>query len=106
MDGTSFDFSDWENAQPQNVSNCGAVVIQGEKWISADCDKQKPFVCLIHVPTEISPQPSTTTVTTTTTTKITTTISHVKACLPLWSHNPSTSFCYKVFDNMNWLDAE
>uniref|UniRef100_A0AC34FZ17 C-type lectin domain-containing protein n=1 Tax=Panagrolaimus sp. ES5 TaxID=591445 RepID=A0AC34FZ17_9BILA len=39
IDGTLFDFTDWDKGQPQNTSdtNCGAMVLGDSKWIAANC---------------------------------------------------------------------
>uniref|UniRef100_A0AC34FIA9 C-type lectin domain-containing protein n=1 Tax=Panagrolaimus sp. ES5 TaxID=591445 RepID=A0AC34FIA9_9BILA len=99
MDNTPLDFSDWEKGQPQNTSNCGAITIQGERWHSDDCDKQKPFVCL----KTISANFTTVLPATTTMKKIPTTIK-AKRCEAEWA--AFGDFCYKVFDPRTWYEAE
>uniref|UniRef100_A0A914Y212 C-type lectin domain-containing protein n=1 Tax=Panagrolaimus superbus TaxID=310955 RepID=A0A914Y212_9BILA len=96
MDGMPFDFTDWDKGQPQNTTdkNCGAVKLQGGQWISDNCDKLKPFVCLKKVFTS-----STTSAALTTTTK-----PKPKSCDLSWTAHDG--FCYKVYDNGTWLEAE
>uniref|UniRef100_A0A914PK57 C-type lectin domain-containing protein n=1 Tax=Panagrolaimus davidi TaxID=227884 RepID=A0A914PK57_9BILA len=94
MDNIPFDFSDWGKGEPQNISNCGAVRIQDGKWITDDCFNAKPFICKAFVPPVLS----------TTTTKTTST--KPKICPPSWTFYKYTGFCYKVFDNATWQDAE
>uniref|UniRef100_A0AC35F8F0 C-type lectin domain-containing protein n=1 Tax=Panagrolaimus sp. PS1159 TaxID=55785 RepID=A0AC35F8F0_9BILA len=81
MDNTPFDFSDWEKGQPQNFTNCGIIRIQDAKWLSDDCFKSKPYIC------KIVDMPS-------------------KVCTPSWTLYSYTGFCYKVFANATWQDAE
>uniref|UniRef100_A0A914QB15 C-type lectin domain-containing protein n=1 Tax=Panagrolaimus davidi TaxID=227884 RepID=A0A914QB15_9BILA len=93
IDGTPFQFKDWDNGQPQNSldNGCGAVIVQGAKWISDNCFKQKPFVCTVPAlvdeqTTETVPQ---------------------KTCPEGWTYFDYTGFCYKVLVNqMVWDQAE
>uniref|UniRef100_A0AC34FWL8 C-type lectin domain-containing protein n=1 Tax=Panagrolaimus sp. ES5 TaxID=591445 RepID=A0AC34FWL8_9BILA len=96
MDGTLFDFSDWDKGQPANMSgyNCGAAELQGGQWIADNCFKTKSFVCLNKL---TSPPTIQTTTTIKTTTK-------PKSCSVSWTAHDG--FCYKVYENSNWLDAE
>uniref|UniRef100_A0AC35EZY9 C-type lectin domain-containing protein n=1 Tax=Panagrolaimus sp. PS1159 TaxID=55785 RepID=A0AC35EZY9_9BILA len=90
-DGTSFDFNDWDNGQPKNTSdtNCGAVNLESGKWNADNCNKEKPFVCMVNK----NAPPATTT------------IKPIK-CLDTWTYYPTTGYCYKAFDNATFLDAE
>uniref|UniRef100_A0A914PP08 C-type lectin domain-containing protein n=1 Tax=Panagrolaimus davidi TaxID=227884 RepID=A0A914PP08_9BILA len=47
IDNSSFSFNNWVKEQPKNTfdSNCAAALMQGGKWISDNCEKQKPFIC-------------------------------------------------------------
>uniref|UniRef100_A0AC34G894 C-type lectin domain-containing protein n=1 Tax=Panagrolaimus sp. ES5 TaxID=591445 RepID=A0AC34G894_9BILA len=48
MDGTAFEFSDWDNNKTSTSgTDCGAAIMQGGKWIPDDCFKQKPYVSFI-----------------------------------------------------------
>uniref|UniRef100_A0A914PY35 C-type lectin domain-containing protein n=1 Tax=Panagrolaimus davidi TaxID=227884 RepID=A0A914PY35_9BILA len=96
LDNSSLAFNNWVKGQPQNTfdSNCGAGLMQGGKWISDNCNKQKPFIC------EFKTIKDTTTTTT-----------HPKptSCQPSWTYyvvNGTTGYCYKVFNNATWIDAE
>jgi hypothetical protein len=96
IDGTLFDFTDWDTKQPQNVSdyNCAAITLKDGRWISDNCNKLKPFVCLVKVLSQ--------NVTTTTSPK-------PVSCKPSWTYyvvNGTTGYCYKAFDNATWIDAE
>uniref|UniRef100_A0AC34GC99 C-type lectin domain-containing protein n=1 Tax=Panagrolaimus sp. ES5 TaxID=591445 RepID=A0AC34GC99_9BILA len=96
MDGTSFDFADWEKGQPKNFtnSNCGTIIMESNIWNSDDCNKKKPFVCMVKTsssPATTTPKPI------------------PKTCPPSWTYyvvNGTTGYCYKVFDNATWIDAE
>uniref|UniRef100_A0AC34FKJ6 C-type lectin domain-containing protein n=1 Tax=Panagrolaimus sp. ES5 TaxID=591445 RepID=A0AC34FKJ6_9BILA len=102
MDNTPFDFTDWDKGQPQNTSFCGAMIMQHGKWITDDCYKEKPFICLVYVTSDPTTLPPTTPTTTTTTT----TPSPPKSCEDSWTFYNFTQSCYKVSDNLNWQDAE
>lgn len=101
MDGTVFDFNDWDKGQPQNKTGnfCGAVNIQSGQWSAENCIKKKPFVCL-----SVGKAVATTTTTkkapkTTTTPKM--------PCLWGWTFYKNTGYCYNVFRaSYQWLMAE
>uniref|UniRef100_A0A914XY14 C-type lectin domain-containing protein n=1 Tax=Panagrolaimus superbus TaxID=310955 RepID=A0A914XY14_9BILA len=95
-DKTSFDFTDWDKGQPQNVSDCGAVIMAHGKWITDDCIKQKAFICLVS---SISTTPAASTLPVTTTMKST-------SCPPSWTYYSTTGFCYMSFPNGTWLYGE
>uniref|UniRef100_A0AC34GSZ0 C-type lectin domain-containing protein n=1 Tax=Panagrolaimus sp. ES5 TaxID=591445 RepID=A0AC34GSZ0_9BILA len=89
IDGTPFDFTDWDVKQPIKTANCGAALMQSSKWIADDCFKNKSFVCLINkdsIPATTTHKPT--------------------RCLDTWTYYPTTGYCYKVFDNATFLDAE
>uniref|UniRef100_A0A914Z960 C-type lectin domain-containing protein n=1 Tax=Panagrolaimus superbus TaxID=310955 RepID=A0A914Z960_9BILA len=95
IDGTPFDFKDWDKGEPNNITGnkCGAVRTQAGLWFADDCYKNKSFTCLMTTsPSSSTIQPfDTTTVT-------------PKKCPISWtSYN---GFCYKVYENLNWLDGE
>ena len=101
IDGSPVVFTNWDHAQPQNTSgaNCGAVVMQGGKWIADDCFKQKPFVCSIKASIPTTPLPITTTTTASTTT------TKPKSCEAYWSLFDKTGYCYMVYHAQNWGGA-
>uniref|UniRef100_A0AC35F411 C-type lectin domain-containing protein n=1 Tax=Panagrolaimus sp. PS1159 TaxID=55785 RepID=A0AC35F411_9BILA len=91
MDGTPWDFNDWDIKQPINVSNtnCGAMTIQSQRWISDDCIKEKPFVCLVKIH------------------EATTTTTAPLPCPNTWTYFNETKFCYKAIEkSTTWWDAE
>uniref|UniRef100_A0A914PG95 C-type lectin domain-containing protein n=1 Tax=Panagrolaimus davidi TaxID=227884 RepID=A0A914PG95_9BILA len=93
IDGTPFRFKDWDNGQPQNSldNGCGAVIMQGAKWISDNCFKQKPFVCTVPALAEAK----------------TTTSPPQTECSDGWTYFNYTNSCYKVIvKNLTWSDAE
>uniref|UniRef100_A0A914XTR1 C-type lectin domain-containing protein n=1 Tax=Panagrolaimus superbus TaxID=310955 RepID=A0A914XTR1_9BILA len=95
MDGAPFHFNDWDNGQPQSSldNGCGAVLIQGAKWISDNCFKQKPFVCTISALSEIKPT--------------TTLAPSQNLCSEGWTYFNYTGFCYMVLvEEMTWDAAE
>lgn len=96
IDGTLFDFTDWDKGQPQNTSdtNCGAMVLGDSKWIAANCINAKYFVCLIKSQSQTTSAPA-----------ATTTI-HPKTCDNGWTYFSLTGFCYTGFDNETWVLAE
>ena len=53
-DGTSFDYQDWGQNEPQNVtsSSCAAISIASATWTSQSCMRNKPFVC------DVTPRPT------------------------------------------------
>uniref|UniRef100_A0A914QVK4 C-type lectin domain-containing protein n=1 Tax=Panagrolaimus davidi TaxID=227884 RepID=A0A914QVK4_9BILA len=88
MDNSSLAFNNWVKGQPQNTfdSNCGAGLMQGGKWISDNCDKEKPFICEFNTAPPTVPKPS---------------------CPESWTFYNATGFCYKVnVKSLNWNDAE
>uniref|UniRef100_A0A914QGK5 C-type lectin domain-containing protein n=1 Tax=Panagrolaimus davidi TaxID=227884 RepID=A0A914QGK5_9BILA len=87
MDGTPFDFKDWDKGQPQNTSNtnCASSANNYGQWKADECVELKPFVCLIKI------SPLATTV-------------KPKSCPTEWTL--FQEHCYKVFDNSNWIEAE
>uniref|UniRef100_A0A914PR04 C-type lectin domain-containing protein n=1 Tax=Panagrolaimus davidi TaxID=227884 RepID=A0A914PR04_9BILA len=103
MDNSTLDFTDWDKGQPENISgfDCCAVGMDHGKWISDDCFKRKPFVCLIKAPS----QPSTTFHPTTTTTEKATTLK-LKTCPYSYTYYNKTGFCYSVHGNETWVNAE
>uniref|UniRef100_A0A914Z1B4 C-type lectin domain-containing protein n=1 Tax=Panagrolaimus superbus TaxID=310955 RepID=A0A914Z1B4_9BILA len=112
MDGTIFDFENWDKGQPadDDGNGCGAVQMHGGKWSAADCFLQKPYVCVfdtLNVTTAAAL--TTTTTSTTTTTTITTTTTprpKPKSCPISWTYYNETGFCYIVFENEDWITAE
>ena len=94
MDGTPFNFKDWDKTQPSNTlgSDCGAVKMPSGLWIADDCAiKMKPYVCSIQTAPPTAPP---------------TTPMKPLSCPIGWVYNNATKFCYKVLINSNWLDAE
>uniref|UniRef100_A0A914R0R4 C-type lectin domain-containing protein n=1 Tax=Panagrolaimus davidi TaxID=227884 RepID=A0A914R0R4_9BILA len=89
-------FNNWVKEQPKNTfdSNCAAALMQGGKWISDNCEKQKPFICEFKTSTfagitlgnHAAKKPT--------------------KCLETWTFYNTTGYCYKAFDNATWLDAE
>uniref|UniRef100_A0A914QP75 C-type lectin domain-containing protein n=1 Tax=Panagrolaimus davidi TaxID=227884 RepID=A0A914QP75_9BILA len=90
MDNSSLAFNNWVKGQPQNTfeSNCGAGLMQGGKWISDNCNKQKPFICEFKDATDAP-------------TKL-----NSPVCPVSWTFYNTTGFCYKVMDNATWKGAE
>jgi len=90
IDGASLNFINWDIKQYQNTSNanCGAIIMQGGKWIADDCFKQKPYVCSIKVvePTQAPTAPP-----------------KPKYCDSSWTMY--ADYCYKVYHSKNWGDA-
>uniref|UniRef100_A0A914PMP4 C-type lectin domain-containing protein n=1 Tax=Panagrolaimus davidi TaxID=227884 RepID=A0A914PMP4_9BILA len=74
VDNSTFDFTDWDNGQPQNTTGtvCVASNLNGAKWLSADCFKVKPFVCLVKAK------------------------SNPTICSDSWTYYQKTGFCYKA----------
>uniref|UniRef100_A0A914P9G6 C-type lectin domain-containing protein n=1 Tax=Panagrolaimus davidi TaxID=227884 RepID=A0A914P9G6_9BILA len=99
MDKSSFSFNNWDKGQPQNTSNtnCGAIKFSYGKWIADDCLKLKPFICMAKV--KQAPSPPLTLATTTPPPK-------PKTCPESWTLSKLTGFCYKVYFNSTWADAE
>uniref|UniRef100_A0A914R771 C-type lectin domain-containing protein n=1 Tax=Panagrolaimus davidi TaxID=227884 RepID=A0A914R771_9BILA len=99
MDGTPFDFKDWDTEQPKNTSgnDCGTIIMQGGKWIADDCFKEKPFVCLVKALEATTAIP----ITTTTTLKPKPT-----KCPVSYTYYNATEFCYVIFGNETWVNAE
>ena len=100
MDGTPFNYNDWDNSQPQNTtdSDCGAVKIPSGLWIAEDCTmKTNPYVCSIQTVAP-STAPPTTIATTPTVTP--------KQCSPGWVYYNATKSCYKVLVNLDFTNAE
>uniref|UniRef100_A0AC34F631 C-type lectin domain-containing protein n=1 Tax=Panagrolaimus sp. ES5 TaxID=591445 RepID=A0AC34F631_9BILA len=95
IDGTPFDFKDWDKGEPQNITeyNCGAVRTQSGLWFSDNCYNNKSFVCLADTFSSTKLP-----LTTTTSTTI------PKNCPLTWT--PYSGSCYKVYENLNWLDGE
>uniref|UniRef100_A0AC34FWZ6 C-type lectin domain-containing protein n=1 Tax=Panagrolaimus sp. ES5 TaxID=591445 RepID=A0AC34FWZ6_9BILA len=97
IDGTPIDFVDWGKGQPNNSpgNSCGSVNLSEGQWISDNCDKPKPFVCVIK------------TFSFTSTTALETTTIKAKQCPNSWIYYDHTGFCYCVFNKTsNWGDAE
>uniref|UniRef100_A0AC34FIH2 C-type lectin domain-containing protein n=1 Tax=Panagrolaimus sp. ES5 TaxID=591445 RepID=A0AC34FIH2_9BILA len=94
IDGTPFDFSDWEKGQPTSSSSCATANSQNGQWLADDCFNAKPSVC------ELDALPSFTT---------TSVLPKPISCQPSWTYyvvNGTIGYCYKVMDNATWIDAE
>uniref|UniRef100_A0AC34FEB7 C-type lectin domain-containing protein n=1 Tax=Panagrolaimus sp. ES5 TaxID=591445 RepID=A0AC34FEB7_9BILA len=99
IDGSVLNFVDWDKGQPQNIPgyDCGAAKVSSGRWISDDCDSDKPFVCEIKAVTA----------TTTTTFQSATPTQNPQKCSGNWKYFETTGFCYKSFTkDSNWGDAE
>uniref|UniRef100_A0AC34FYF3 C-type lectin domain-containing protein n=1 Tax=Panagrolaimus sp. ES5 TaxID=591445 RepID=A0AC34FYF3_9BILA len=48
-DGSGFDFTDWKQKEPQNVTdmNCALMSATDDYWITQDCNELNSFVCQI-----------------------------------------------------------
>lgn len=73
-------FSDWYANEPNPNNNCAVGKTIDSTWISADCTEVRRFVCSIPI--------------------------QINVCDDGWTHFTETNFCYKVFFNKSWDDAE
>uniref|UniRef100_A0A914P4G0 C-type lectin domain-containing protein n=1 Tax=Panagrolaimus davidi TaxID=227884 RepID=A0A914P4G0_9BILA len=98
LDGTIFEFKDWDKGQPQNTSgtNCAAAIMKYGKWVADDCYTQKPYACMIQALTKTTHTKIAST-TTSYVSKETTTLKS-KTCGD-WEYLDKTGFCYKFFGN-------
>uniref|UniRef100_A0AC34EZR5 C-type lectin domain-containing protein n=1 Tax=Panagrolaimus sp. ES5 TaxID=591445 RepID=A0AC34EZR5_9BILA len=94
IDNSTFDFSDWNKGEPQNISGhgCISVSIVNGAWSSQDCFKQKPYICKLSSKTPSPTNPS------------------YFNCTLGWTYFEPTGSCYGVEmpnpGKSNWTAAE
>uniref|UniRef100_A0AC34GY58 C-type lectin domain-containing protein n=1 Tax=Panagrolaimus sp. ES5 TaxID=591445 RepID=A0AC34GY58_9BILA len=125
-DGVAFTFQNWAPNEPDLLPGFQCISIGKDRafWYTADCFKEKPFVCelpaLLLPTTSTRPPtlPSTTTpsieISTTPNIEITTTEEEISTLGPpsyscdddTWAQFNDTHFCFKVFPKNVFDDAE
>uniref|UniRef100_A0A914PDK8 C-type lectin domain-containing protein n=1 Tax=Panagrolaimus davidi TaxID=227884 RepID=A0A914PDK8_9BILA len=96
MDGTVFDFKDWEKGEPKNISgnNCASLSIVDGFWKAENCFELKPYVCKVD---KSFYEPLTTT-----------TVKPINCPYP-YMYFEFTHSCYGVWNltnPLNWENAE
>ncbi|CAI2352964.1 unnamed protein product [Caenorhabditis sp. 36 PRJEB53466] len=103
----TFDYQDWQIGEPQQGADC-AIQDKGDgTWSAIGCTSYRPYVCVTPVIQTATCPPITTPAPTTCPTP---TPCPVKTCVPScdmgWTYFAPTDYCYRVYHNAKWDDAE
>uniref|UniRef100_A0A8R1DJT9 C-type lectin domain-containing protein n=1 Tax=Caenorhabditis japonica TaxID=281687 RepID=A0A8R1DJT9_CAEJA len=97
----------WLSGEPRQDNGCGFARVGDGRWQSYDCTLYLPYVCVTPVIVTATCPPITTP---SPTTFPTPPPCPVKTCVPScdqgWTYFAPTNFCYRVFHQAKWDDAE
>uniref|UniRef100_A0AC34FQC9 C-type lectin domain-containing protein n=1 Tax=Panagrolaimus sp. ES5 TaxID=591445 RepID=A0AC34FQC9_9BILA len=100
-DGTTFDYTEWQNSGSENSEACAAPIIATGRWNARDCGQLKPYVCETDE-LFIQSTPTNTKIPTTTSSAATT--QPLQNCSYPWQYFDNS--CYYWADNSNWQKGE
>ncbi|EFO89507.1 CRE-CLEC-50 protein [Caenorhabditis remanei] len=103
----TWNYQNWQLGEPQSGSDC-AIQDKGDgTWSAIGCTSYRPYVCVTPVIVTATCPPITTPAPTTCPTPAP---CPVKNCVPScdqgWTYFAPTDFCYRVYHNAKWDDAE